>query len=107
MMKNQETAYRNQLSTLHQILSAIAPKRVAVPVITPRVQVNHELAALNRRSSRSPPSKIIRVNRNSIESASLADNSNHSSHDFWVADIQGIIISLVNEVVFFCIIVYQ
>lgn len=99
-MKNQETAYRNQLTTLHQILSAIAPKRASVPVVNPRAQVNEESAALNRRPSRSPPSKIVRVNRNSVESASIADNSNHSSQDFWVADIQGIANSHINDFVY-------
>ena len=93
VMKNQENAYRSQLSTLHQILSAISPKRTSIPVVNPRAQFNEEPTALNRRMSRSPPPKIARFNRNSVESASLPDNSNHSSRDFWVADIQGINIS--------------
>jgi len=88
VMKNQENAYRSQLSTLHQILSAISPKRTSIPVVNPRAQFNEEPTALNRRMSRSPPPKIARFNRNSVESASLPDNSNHSSRDFWVADIQ-------------------
>ena len=87
-MKTQETVFRNQLSTLHQILSAISPKRT-FPIPSPRGPQASELdSSLNRRSSRSPPSKI-RGSRNSVESASQADYSNHSSQDFWVADIQG------------------
>jgi len=87
LMKTQETVFRNQLSTLHQILSAISPKRT-FPIPSPRGPQASELdSSLNRRSSRSPPSKI-RGSRNSVESASQADYSNHSSQDFWVADIQ-------------------
>ena len=85
MLRKQETAYRNQLNMLHQILSAISPKR-AFTIPSPRQGA--EDVATSRRSSRSPPSKI-RVNRTSVESVSVAENSNQSSQDFWVADIQG------------------
>lgn len=90
LLKNQEATFRNQLSTLHQILSAVSPKRGFNLPMSPR-RASEEASSNARRSNRpSPPAK--RSNRDSsIESVpSQTENSNQSSQDFWVADIRGI-----------------
>lgn len=89
LLKSRETAYRNQLNTLHHILSAVSPKRGFNAPTSPR-RASEEGIAGGRRSSRPSPPAKVRPNRDSVESVpSQTENSNQSSHDFWVADIRG------------------
>lgn len=90
LLKNREAAFQNQLSTLHQILSAVSPKRGFNLPASPR-RASEETHCNARRSSRpSPPAKIRSNRDSSIESVpSQTENSNQSSQDFWVADIRG------------------
>jgi hypothetical protein len=89
LLKNRETAYRNQLNTLHHILSAVSPKRGFNHPTSPRR--GSEEGTSGRRSGRPSSPLKIRPNRDSIESVpSQTENSNQSSQDFWVADIRGI-----------------
>lgn len=88
-IRNREAMFRNQLSQLHQLLSAISPKRSFTLPMSPR-RVGDDVALQSRRSSQSSSPGKIRNSRDSMESVpSQTDNSNHSSQDFWVADIQG------------------
>ena len=88
-IRNREATFRNQLSQLHQLLSAISPKRSFTLPISPR-RASDDVAVQSRRSSQSSSPGKIRNSRDSMESVpSQTDNSNHSSQDFWVADIQG------------------
>ena len=89
LLKNQEAAFRNQLNALHQILSAVSPKRGFNLPTSPR-RASEENNPNTRRSGRPSPPAKIRSNRDSIESVpSQTENSNQSSQDFWVADIKG------------------
>ena len=102
MLKSKETAFQNQLAALHQILSAISPKRdFTIPTqIQPAAsrRFSEEVGGHQRHLNRSPPSKAMsrfdqRSSREAqvVESPSTtADHSNQSSQDFWVADIQGL-----------------
>lgn len=93
LLKNRETAYRNQLNTLHHILSAVSPKRGFNHPSSPRRGIEEGTSSGRRSGRPSSPSKI-RPNRDSIESVpSQTENSNQSSQDFWVADIRGIVCS--------------
>lgn len=89
LLKSREAAFRNQLSTLHHILSAVSPKRGFNYPTSPR-RSSEEGTSASRRSSRPSPPAKIRPNRDSVESVpSQTENSNQSSQDFWVADIRG------------------
>ncbi|KAK4019444.1 hypothetical protein OUZ56_001464 [Daphnia magna] len=88
LLKSREAAFRNQLSTLHHILSAVSPKRGFNYPTSPR-RSSEEGTSASRRSSRPSPPAKIRPNRDSVESVpSQTENSNQSSQDFWVADIR-------------------
>lgn len=89
VIRNREATFRHQLSGLHQILSAVSPKRAFTLPISPR-RFSDDGMLNSRRSSQSSSPGKIRNSRDSMESVpSQTDNSNHSSQDFWVADIQG------------------
>ena len=95
LLKNREAAFRNQLNTLHQILSAVSPKRGFNLPTSPR-RGNEETLS-GRRSNRPLSPAKIRPNRDSIESVpSQTENSNQSSQDFWVADIRGDLFDHIN-----------